>query len=159
MSTSTSAPFVILAALDGSPASEGVVALAARFSRSEGAELHLLHVVDSLFEADRAVLSQNPARLQAAHQEHLARAVRQLAELGVPGPHEHLVQGVPEAVILSVATTLRADLVLVGTHERKGFDRLVLGSVSESVMRHAHCPVLVVRPTHYEAPRPPPTAL
>jgi nucleotide-binding universal stress UspA family protein len=152
MSTLTPTRFVILAALDGSPASEAVVTIAARLSLCTGAELHLLHVIDSLFEADRAMLGETDSDRHERHQKHLDRAVRELADLGVPHPPEHLLEGASEDVILMVAATLQADLILVGTHERKGLNRLLVGSVSEAVMRHAHCPVMVVRPKHYQAP-------
>ena len=49
--------------------------------------------------------------------------------------------------IVRVAETTRADLVVMGTHGRSGFQRLILGSVTESVLRHARCPVLTVPPT------------
>lgn len=152
MSTSTSPRFVILAALDGSHASDGVVTMAARLSRSPGAELHLIHVIDSLFEADQAMLAESAAERRARHQQHLAHAVQQLAEHGVTAPQEHLVEGASENLILDVAEKLRADLILVGTHGRKGLNRLLVGSVSEAVTRHAHCPVMVVRQKHYEPP-------
>jgi nucleotide-binding universal stress UspA family protein len=152
MSTMASSRFVVLAALDGSPASEPVVAVAARLSHRAGTELHLLHVIDSLFEADRATLDETPSDRRERHQKHLDHAVRELADLGVPRPEEHLLEGASEDVILTVAAALQADLILVGTHERKGLNRLLVGSVSEAVTRHAHCPVMVVRPKHYPAP-------
>ena len=151
MSVSTSPHFVILAALDGSHASDGVVAMAARLSRTPGSELHLIHVIDTLFEADQAMLAETPAERRARHQKHLAQAVQQLAQHGVLAPQEHLVEGASENLILDVAAQLRADLILVGTHGRKGLNRLLVGSVSEAVTRHAHCPVMVVRQKHYEA--------
>jgi nucleotide-binding universal stress UspA family protein len=56
------------------------------------------------------------------------------------------VQGVPAEAIVAQAQQIRADLVVVGTHGRKGLDRLILGSVAESVVRGAHCSVLTVKP-------------
>jgi nucleotide-binding universal stress UspA family protein len=57
--------------------------------------------------------------------------------------------GNPAARILEHAASLPADLVVLGTHGRSGFERLMLGSVTEKVLRKAGCPVLTV---------PPPTA-
>lgn len=51
--------------------------------------------------------------------------------------------------ILAIAEEVRADIILVGTHSKKGIARMVLGSVSERVAREARCPVLVVRQTSY----------
>ncbi len=54
----------------------------------------------------------------------------------------------PANAILSAAEKWQANLVVIGSHGRRGFDRLVLGSVSESVAMHAHCSVEVVRQSH-----------
>jgi len=68
------------------------------------------------------------------------------------------VEGLPVAGILQEAKALPADLVVMGTHGRSGFDRLALGSVTEKVLRRASCPVLTVSqcevPTHRSG-RPP----
>jgi nucleotide-binding universal stress UspA family protein len=50
--------------------------------------------------------------------------------------------------IVEAAVAEHADLIVVGTHERGTVGRLFLGSVSHHVVRHARCPVMVVRPTH-----------
>jgi len=54
-------------------------------------------------------------------------------------------EGAPKMVILDCATEWGADLIVVGSHGRKGLTRFVLGSVSEAVARHAHCSVEIVR--------------
>ena len=53
-------------------------------------------------------------------------------------------QGNAADSILTFATKLRADAIVMGTHGRRGYDRMMLGSVAERVMRNAPCPVLVV---------------
>ncbi len=63
-----------------------------------------------------------------------------VVETEVTEPRESPVQG-----ILAAADHWQADLIVMGSHGRRGFDRLVLGSVSESVAMHAHCSVEVVR--------------
>jgi nucleotide-binding universal stress UspA family protein len=62
---------------------------------------------------------------------------------GVP-IYAEVRQGVPAQLIVSAAHEQRADLVVMSTHGRSGFDRLVYGSVAEAVMRGAHVPVLLV---------------
>jgi nucleotide-binding universal stress UspA family protein len=58
--------------------------------------------------------------------------------------------------ILSYAASTRADMLALGTHGRSGFQRLVLGSIAEKVLRRAHCPVLIVPPHAPDAvPREP----
>ncbi|HEX3763251.1 MAG TPA: universal stress protein [Kofleriaceae bacterium] len=69
----------------------------------------------------------------------------------VPGLHVDLVQGPPAQVITETAERGGHDLIVVGAHGNRGFRRLLLGSVAESTVRHAHCSVLVV----HGPPRPP----
>ena len=77
------------------------------------------------------------------------------AKLGGPAPEGidvrvHVRIGVPYEQILDVAEESSADLVVIGTHGRTGVRRVLLGSVSERVVRLANCPVYVVRPKTYE---------
>jgi nucleotide-binding universal stress UspA family protein len=59
--------------------------------------------------------------------------------------HKHVVEGDPASVIVDTAVAEDIDLIVMTTHGRTGFRRWVVGSVTEKVMRHAHCPVLAVR--------------
>lgn len=70
-----------------------------------------------------------------------------LRALGRPEPelHVHLVQGSASHGLLTVAADQQADLIVVGSHGRRGVRRFVLGSVAEVTVRHAHCTVLVGR--------------
>jgi len=55
-------------------------------------------------------------------------------------------EGNPKGMIIDCAAEWHADLIMVGSHGRKGLDRFLLGSVSEAVARHARCSVQIVRP-------------
>jgi nucleotide-binding universal stress UspA family protein len=69
-----------------------------------------------------------------------------------------VVAGDPARTVLEQAWPHESDLHVLGTHGRAGFERLVLGSVAEKVLRRAHCPVLTVPPPAADrppAPRPP----
>jgi nucleotide-binding universal stress UspA family protein len=66
----------------------------------------------------------------------------------------HIRSEAPAAEIAQLATDLEARLIVVGTHGRRGVQRLLLGSVAEGVVRMAHCEVLVVRPHDTPAPVP-----
>jgi nucleotide-binding universal stress UspA family protein len=57
----------------------------------------------------------------------------------------HLLQGHPADEIVRLASGHMVDLIVVGTHGRTGLTRVLVGSVAESIMRHAKCPVLVVK--------------
>jgi nucleotide-binding universal stress UspA family protein len=89
------------------------------------------------------------AKLQA---EELANARAELADtaaaLGSTSVTELIEPGDPAEVICRTAKRLGSDVIVVGSHGRTGFGRLFFGSVSEHVVRHAPCPVLVVRSPH-----------
>jgi nucleotide-binding universal stress UspA family protein len=55
-------------------------------------------------------------------------------------------EGEPGPAIIDAATSERADMIVVGTRGRSRVERMVLGSVSDHVVRNAHCPILIVRP-------------
>jgi nucleotide-binding universal stress UspA family protein len=150
--TSTPSRFVILAAIDGSAATDHVVASAARFSRTiAGAELHLLHTVDRVADAEHSALGDTFADEEIRRRLFVEAAATRARELGVARVVIHLIDAQPARGILQLAANIQADLVLVGTHGRKGVARFVMGSVAEEVMRKASCPVLVVREKDYAA--------
>ncbi len=81
-------------------------------------------------------------------EEQLQEFVKDHAENGIQ-PERVVEQGIASDSILAFAEGQKADLIIMGTHGRRGFDRLMLGSVTERVMRKASCPVLAVRkPPH-----------
>jgi nucleotide-binding universal stress UspA family protein len=82
---------------------------------------------------------------RAERESHLVRVVRSAREAGVRA--EFLVwDGDAGDSIVSAAEAEHADLIVVGTRGRRGAERMLLGSVSDHVVRTASCPVLVVRP-------------
>jgi nucleotide-binding universal stress UspA family protein len=110
-----------------------------------------LHVVHPLFLSEPPILFADfvgPARTDAdrdALRERLADWLKAAAAAGVTTDVE-VEDGQPAVRILERATALPADLIVMGTHGRGGFDRLLLGSVAEKVLRKAVCPVLTVPP-------------
>ncbi len=80
--------------------------------------------------------------------EYHVRSIRKQCRAQVNG---HFVLGDPAAEVLRLATDLDADLLVVGTHDYVGLERFLLGSVAESLMRKAGCPVLIVRPKAHKA--------
>src|SRR5262249_25249701 len=72
--------------------------------------------------------------------------LERLVERRVPAQIEILLKtGDVRATIVTTADSIGADLILMGTHGRRGVGRALLGSVAEGVLRHAHCPVLTIR--------------
>jgi len=117
---------------------------------------HLLFIVDP-----KQVLDDADLRALAYEEEALARApamleerARRLAqELGLQVPEgsvrAHARLGDPALSLLQMCVDYEADLLIVGTHGRRGLERWLEGSVAEHVIRAAHCPVLVARPKDY----------
>lgn len=143
----------VLAATDLSQLSLRAVAEAAGIARRHGARLSVLHAVDSGPSlAAYAALERSGAplgSLEEAGRRARQAAARSLADVLTPleVEAEALVEdGAAAPAILGAADRLGADLVVVGTHGRTGIARLALGSVAETVVRAAACPVLVVRP-------------
>ncbi len=141
---------VYLAAIDATSAADHVVDVAAGLARAFGpSELHLLHVIDiqPIPAAPAIVLTDAIERGRAILDEQCARAS------GVFGGRVvgHIGAGEPWHEIIQRAADLDSDLIVVGTRDRSGLERLVLGSVAERVMRRAQCPVLVARRKDYNA--------
>jgi len=153
MNTNATSPrFVILAPIDGSPATDQVVASASRFAQMvTGGELHLLHVVDRVADAETTLANDVASDLKRERDRMVETAARRARDLGVPRLLVHVVDDRPAHGILATAAELGADLILVGTHARRGLARIVMGSVAEEIVRKASCPVLVVREKSYGA--------
>jgi nucleotide-binding universal stress UspA family protein len=113
------------------------------------AKLVALHIVELWRYPSLSFVPPGPAYDETC-QAFCEKAEQQLRELvrsntRDASPPELLVeQGNAADTILSVAARMRADVIVMGTHGRRGYDRMMLGSVAERVMRNAPCPVLVV---------------
>lgn len=151
--TQAKRPFVILAAIAFDET--GVVALqeAARLAQQRSdAELHLVHVMsDDAERVDQHELLSLRAKLAGAPAE-LQRRVNMLGLEDALKITAHLRAGSPSTCILQTAVDVDADLIVVGTRRRRGFERLITGSVAERVLHHAHCPVLIAMPKDGRAP-------
>jgi nucleotide-binding universal stress UspA family protein len=133
----------ILLATDLSPASAGATDEALGLARSLHADLLVVSVIDPATPlASGPVVRMDQRR---AAREFAAQAiVVQGRRVGVSV--SFLVwEGEPGPAIVEAAVAEAADLVIVGTRGRNRVERLVLGSVSDHVVRHAPCPVLIVR--------------
>jgi nucleotide-binding universal stress UspA family protein len=153
--------FVVLAALDGSPAEQEVARTGADLARAiEGGELHLIHVIEAVPPAISSVppppgLGQTMGEMVVAARKHLDGVVAEARARFGGRIVAHVAAGSARKQVLQLALDLQADLLLVGTHGRTGLRRMVLGSIAESVARGASCPVLVVRAKDYHSFVPP----
>jgi nucleotide-binding universal stress UspA family protein len=144
-------PYIIVVGIDYSEscarALEETFAMAAR---RPGVVPHVIHVAPVYGSMPDGFVRANAE--QAAHQLQ-AYVTAQLVKYREAHPgaatfarvHTHLRFGAAADEIADLATDLEADLIVVGTHSRRGMERLLLGSVAERVVRIAPCPVVVVR--------------
>lgn len=145
------APRRILVTTDFSEASKRAFLYATALARKFEASLMLLHVVPSNFLAEISQIGivLEEKRLLAAAREQLPR----FREVELD-PHLHVetlvLNGGPAHEICTTAETQSADLIVISTHGHTGLKRFALGSVTENVVRHAPCPVLVVREREHE---------
>ena len=138
----------ILVATDFSPASDHALEYARALARTFGGSMHVLHVVpdpvlaSAWSEAYAYDLTALGERLRGEAERQLANCVRPILDVAVT---TEAVIGSPADGIAFAAADRGADLIVMGTHGRRGFSHLVMGSVAERVVRTAPCPVLTVR--------------
>jgi len=147
----------ILVASDLTAASQPALRAAFDLARSMGGGLLVLHVTEPadahraswsrMLGHERAILESIAAR----EREGAARVLEgQIAELGADlhdgsAAEVQILVGRAADVILDTARAWQAELIVMGTHGRQGVRRALVGSVAESVVREAPCPVLTVR--------------
>lgn len=134
----------ILHPTDFSAHAGSALSLACSLARDYRAKLIMLHVQPNVPVAfgEFGSLPSEPA----GSAESLRKRVQDLLPASFKGASEiHLVQGDAAAEIVAMAKHAQANLIVMGTHGRTGLGRLILGSVTEQVMREASCPVLTVR--------------
>lgn len=143
----------ILAAVDFSDCSRAALRQAAMLAGRLGAEIEVLHVHDTAelgFADDVEVVLPGGERvnllahLRGEAGRALERMVEEVEELRGLRVTRRLQSGSARNVVPRRAAEMNADLVVVGTHGRRGLSRFISGSVAEHVARTANCPVLVV---------------
>jgi nucleotide-binding universal stress UspA family protein len=137
-------PARILLATDGSAEADLAAATAADLAKSTGSELHVVHVGE-LRPTFLAQTEVEPAQLEREARQLLDEQVRRVEEAGSPVKEAHLRLGRADEEIVDLADSMGAGLIVMGSRGRGRIRRALMGSVSESVVRHAHCPVTIVR--------------
>jgi nucleotide-binding universal stress UspA family protein len=153
----TDFPTRILLATDGSDDAAFAARTAVNLANKTGSELHVVYVEEvprrlstsesaSLEEMiDPGFEEQMRQHAQAAASQLLEEQVQKIREAGGEIAQAHPRIGRPYAEIVHLAEELGVGIVVVGSRGESGVRRALMGSVSDSVVRHAHCPVLVVR--------------
>ena len=136
----------ILIAVDGSPIAAHAADVGIELARSLGGEVALIHVVDPAqnWAPESGVPAAELIKLAEQDGKRLLADIHPRATLQAP-PLEFVQVGKPTSEIMKAAKDWPADIIVIGSHGRGGISRVLLGSVAEGVMRHASCPVLVVR--------------
>ncbi len=146
----TSSPRSILLATDGSEEAELAARVAVELAKSTGSELHLVHVKLPLLTPPYPdVLDwrwrEDLERAEREARELLDEQVKKVEDAGGAVAGAHLREELPAEEIVALAEELGACLIVVGSRDRGRLRRALAGSVSDWVVRHAHCPVVVVR--------------
>jgi len=140
-------PARILVATDGSEEATLAAKTAAEVAHGTYSELYLVSVADAYSSSDDVHKPESVENLRQRAQDVLDDQVTKIEQSGgeVAREYVRLSQRHPADEIVRVAEETRVDLVVMGSRGLGGLRRALMGSVSDSVVRHAHCPVLVVR--------------
>jgi len=148
-------PTKILVATDGSPEATRAAHTAAQIADETGSELHIVYVRPRRLpvhpghyigpEVTEHPLQREQELLEQEAQLLLDTQVEEIEAVGSSVAQTHLRAGKPDEEIVALGEELGAGLIVVGSRGRGGVRRALMGSVCDSVVRHAHCPVLVVR--------------
>ena len=145
----------ILCPVDLSPGSRDALVMAAELAREANASLVLAYVSEtSAWQAITGfqLVPEVVERAADSEQRELASWAKHAKELGAREVATRYLQGTAWDRIVTCARDDRAiDLIVMGTRGRTGVTHALLGSVAEKTLRHAPCPVLVVRPTTHAA--------
>jgi nucleotide-binding universal stress UspA family protein len=142
-------PTTILLATDGSEEAQLASTTAADLAQKTNSELHVLTVGPDypLYE-----LPEHPAEFEDVLGENRRRAkevleqqAKRIEESGVSVKETHLLEGRADEEIVELAEEIGAGLIVMGSRGHGRLRRTLLGSISDAVVRHAHCPVTVVR--------------
>jgi len=143
----------ILVAYDFGEPAVHALAWAADLNRTTGGgPIHMVHAVDTR----PAVASESPAVIMLPGPSDIAAFERRMREAALAANVEATYEvalrpTTPSAAILDVARRVRAELIVMGSHARRGLERLLLGSVAAHVARGAECPVVTVYHSHIES--------
>ena len=142
----------ILIPIDGSPTSDHALQEALRFAQQQNAQLELIYVVENIYLLSDELYINYAELLEtmrSSGEKILAQAQSVAQKAGITAEVKLLEAGGERIASVIVAEAVRwsADLIVIGTHGRSGFSRLLMGSVAEGVVRTAQTPVLLIRST------------
>jgi nucleotide-binding universal stress UspA family protein len=137
-------PTRVLLATDGSPDATLAARSTIELCERTGSELHVVHVGEYV-PMILAYTEEEPIELQRNAERLLEEQVESIRAAGGTVAGAHLRLGRPAEQIIDLSEELGVGIIVVGSRGESALRRAVLGSVSEDVVRYAHCPVFVVR--------------
>jgi nucleotide-binding universal stress UspA family protein len=140
-------PTRILVATDGSREAELALTTAADLAKSTDSELHVVHVGEMplVYHPERHAYQAEYEEHEKESQQLLESQVERIEGAGAKVAQAHLRMGRADEEIVELAQSIDAGLIVMGSRGHGRLRRALVGSVSESVVRHAHCPVTIVR--------------
>ena len=146
----------ILLPTDFSDCANFALPYAAGIARATGASLLCVHVVETVVPAvgysgmsEPLPIADISEQLEESAEREMPR-VAECEECAGLNVEEMIVHGDAATEIVRVARERRVDLIVVSSHGRTGLGRILFGSTAEAIVRHATCPVLVVKPPQEE---------
>src|SRR5918994_7342405 len=140
-------PGRILLAVDGSEEASAAARTAVELAERTDSELHVVHVgeVRPVIHPERRGYLARQEELQEQARRLLEEQVEEVESAGGTSLRAHLRMGRPDEEIVVLGEEIGASLIVTGSRGLGGMRRALMGSASDSIVRHAHCPVLVVR--------------
>ncbi len=142
----------VLFATDGGKQSDAAISSVQKLGLGEGDEIRVISVVDMALPMAIDIYGgylPDTAELEKSARENAAKIVADAADMLKANSHvgvsTDVLFGSPDSRIVETAEEWKADMIVVGSHGYSRWERLLLGSVSDSVVHHAPCSVLVVR--------------
>ena len=140
-------PTRILVATDGSREAQLALTTAADLAKSTDSELHVVHVGESplVYHPERHAYRAEYEEHEKEAQQLIEAQVQRIEGASATEAQAHLRMGRADEEIVELAQNIDAGLIVMGSRGHGRLRRALVGSVSESVVRHAHCPVTIVR--------------
>jgi nucleotide-binding universal stress UspA family protein len=140
-------PTRILVATDGSREAQLALTTAADLAKSTDSELHVVHVgeVPLVYHPERHAYQAEYEEHEKEAQQLLEAQMQRIEGASATEAQAHLRMGRADEEIVELAQSIDAGLIVMGSRGHGRLRRALVGSVSESVVRHAHCPVTIVR--------------
>lgn len=148
--SSSAPPVSILVGVSYDDTGENALRAAMEMARwRSGARFHIAHILPDSALANRTANVEQHFHMLEAHPRRLAEFVEPFLPTPRPAVTIHVRVGDPARALLQLAVDVDAEVLVVGTHGRRGLERLALGSVARELLDARRCPVVVAAPRNF----------